>query len=243
MKFKDYYDLAYAAMLAAKIGAVYQPFNQTGFVAFVAEQKLDAKEFSQRQDLFADALEEYLPHEYTHALKILTVVLGPELQRPEGMFTEGWWLWPVGRFVERHVAQDFDLSVKFIGELTKRFTGEFAMRPLLTQDPARALAVTQSWSKDPNVHVRRLASECLRIRLPWAKKLTVALDYFVDYRLVLENLKHDETRFVQKSVGNNLNDLFKEDAAKAQSAIADWQANNPSQATLWIIKHALRNQK
>jgi len=29
-------------------------------------------------------------------------ILGPELKTSEGMFTHGWWLWPVGRYVEQH---------------------------------------------------------------------------------------------------------------------------------------------
>ena len=65
------------------------------------------------------------------------------------------------------------------------------------------------WSKDKNVHVRRLASEGVRISLPWSKKLYVVLSEFEDYKIILTNLKNDKSKFVQKSVGNNLNDLYK----------------------------------
>jgi 3-methyladenine DNA glycosylase AlkC len=47
------------------------------------------------------------------------------------MFTEGWWLWPVGRYVEKHGIDNTGISFSFIKELTKRFTGEYAIRPLL----------------------------------------------------------------------------------------------------------------
>lgn len=243
MKFKDYYDLPYAVMLAAKIGDVHPAFDQNGFAAFAKSQNLEEREFSQRQDILARAMAQYLPDDYAAALNILKDVLGPELAKDAGMFTEGWWLWPVGRYVTNRACENFDLSAAFIAELTKRFTGEFAMRPLLEAYPAQALNTAEAWSLDANVHVRRLASECLRIRLPWAKKSFVALEHFERYRRILGNLKHDASKFVQKSVANNLNDLYKEDAAKAQSIIDAWQNDAPSKATLWIIKHAMRNQK
>jgi 3-methyladenine DNA glycosylase AlkC len=159
------------------------------------------------------------------------------------MFTYGWWLWPVGRYVERHGVIDFQRSVDFIYELTKRFTGEFAMRPLIEKYPEESIAIVLTWSKDPNVHVRRLASECMRIRLPWAKKSLVALDYFKSYKQILTNLNADTEKFVQKSVGNNLNDLMKEEPAKAKEIISEWQKNSPSKETLWIIKHGLRSER
>ena len=75
---------------------------------------------------------------------------------------------------------------------------------------------------DPDVHVRRFASEGMRISLPWARKLTVALEYFQEYREILTQLKSAPEKFVQKSVGNNLNDLMKADPDKARSIISDW---------------------
>lgn len=133
--------------------------------------------------------------------------------------------------------------MEFIYELTKRFTGEFAVRPLIDKYPKEALKIILKWSKDKNVHVRRLASEGVRIRLPWAKKSLVALQEFRTYKKILTNLKSDPEKFVQKSVGNNLNDLMKEDPAKAMEIISGWRKNDPSKETLWIIKHGLRSQR
>ena len=63
------------------------------------------------------------------------------------------------------------------------------------------------------------------------------------YKKILTNLKSDPEKFVQKSVGNNLNDLMKENPAKAMEIISEWQKSNPSKETLWIIKHGLRSQR
>lgn len=243
MKFKDYYDAAYAQLLADKISPAYPKFNTSGFIAYVTEHIGDDKEFLARQDIIATALELFLTPSFADNLDILRQILGPELAKPEGMFSEGWWLWPVGRYVERHGSSDFSASMAFIYELTKRFTGEFAVRPLIEHNPEQALAIIESWSLDDNVHVRRLASEGLRVRLPWARKLYVALEYHDAYKRILTNLKNDPEKFVQKSVGNNLNDLYKEDPAKTLEIIEAWQNDDPGKATLWIIKHGLRSLK
>lgn len=242
MKFKDYYDNAYARFMADKISRVYAAFNADGFVAYVSAN-IDDKAFLARQDVFVDAFERYLTPAYKDNLTIFSQILGKELATSAGMFSEGWWLWPVGRYVERHGRENFELSMAFIYELTKRFTGEFAIRPLIAKYPQKALALIEKWSLDPNVHVRRLAGESLRIRLPWAKKMYVCLEYFEEYGRILSNLRHDPAKFVQKSVGNNLNDLYKEEPAKALQLITAWQNDKPSKATFWIIKHGLRNQK
>ena len=157
------------------------------------------------------------------------------------MFSEGWWLWPVGRYVEKYGIKNLKVSLGFIKELTKRFTGEYAIRPLLTNKPKETIREIIKWSKDKNVHVRRLASESVRISLPWSKKLYVAIDYFGDYKIILNNLKNDKSKFVQKSVGNNLNDLYKEFPEKANEIIREWGKNKLTKETEWIIKHGLRS--
>ena len=77
--------------------------------------------------------------------------------------------------------------------------------------------------------------------MPWAKKLTIALDEFESFKKILTNLKNDKEKFVQKSVGNNLNDLMKEAPQLANQIIDEWNTDNPSKETLWIIKHGKRS--
>ncbi len=240
-KLKDYYNADYVRLLAEKLQQVRPEFDRKGFVRRLV-RALDGKEFLERQDEIVDAFERFLGDDYTENITLFTDILGPELATEEGMFIHGWWLWPVGRYVERHGVKDFRTSMSFIYELTKRFTGEFAIRPLLTRYPKRTLRILKKWSKDKNVHVRRLASEGMRIRLPWAKKCLVALEEFESYKTILTNLRHDPSKFVQKSVGNNLNDLMKEAPLKAKEIIAGWERDSPSDATMWIIRHGHRGE-
>ena len=241
MKFKDYYTGECARLIADKLCAVDSSFDADAFVSDVERDLTSDPSFSARQDIFAAALEARLPQDYRRALQLLEQILGPPLEQAEGMFTHGWWLWPIGRYVERNALRDPDASLDFVRELTRRFTGEFAVRPLLAERPRETLSRMRDWAADPDVHVRRLASEGMRISLPWARKLTVALEYFDEYREILTQLKSAPEKFVQKSVGNNLNDLMKTDPEKAWLIIHTWEQDSPSPATRWIIKHGTRS--
>ena len=242
MKVKDYYNADCAALLSQKIKTVFSDFNEKAFIKYVDKNVAD-KEFSERMEVFANAFELYLTENYENNIKIFEQILGQELQQETGMFSEWWWLWPVGRYVERHGIRNVKISLDFIKELTKRFTGEYAIRPLLTHKPNETITTMVQWSKDENVHVRRLASEGVRISLPWSKKIYIAIDEFEQYKIILTNLKNDKSKFVQKSVGNNLNDLYKEFPEKANEIINEWKMNNPTKETMWIINHGLRSIK
>jgi 3-methyladenine DNA glycosylase AlkC len=242
MKVKDHYNGDCAKLLAAKIVNIYPEFDTKQFYNHV-RSNISEKEFHGRMDVFVDAFEKYLPKEYEQNIKIFEKIIGPELKQETGMFTEGWWLWPVGRYVERHGTKNVKVSLKFIKELTKRFTGEFAIRPLLESKTKETMKTMLKWSKDENVHVRRLASEGVRIALPWSKKLYNAVDDFENYKIILSNLKNDKSKFIQKSVGNNINDLYKEFPEKANEIIKEWKQDKPTKEAVWIINHGLRSTR
>lgn len=242
MKYKDYYNDDYILELSQKVHTVMPNFNKGLFVHDLVGQ-LDDKELFDRLDCIVDVMQKYMADDYSQNIEAFSHILGPELTKPEGMFNLGWWLWPIGRYVERCGNENWKLSLSFLKELTKHFTGEYAIRPLLKEHPKEVMDELIQWTTDDNVHVRRLASEGVRIRLPWSQKLMVALDEFERYAAILTNLKDDPERFVQKSVGNNLNDLYKEDPEKAELLISMWHESGQSKAQSWIIKHGRRNQK
>ena len=241
-KVKDYYDVTYLEELASKISAVTSEFNEKIFFE-LTKSTVESLEFNQRQELIAKALYEAFTVDYKQVLIIFKKILGKELRGNSGAFTEGWWLWPFGKYVEMYGDEYFEESIDFSKELTKRFTSEYCMRPLIKKYPEKSLEILRGWSKDEHERVRRLSSECLRIRLPWAKKLFTALEYFDEYFEILSNLKDDKDKYIQKSVANNLNDLYKEDADKFYFIIDAWKKESPSKECEWIIKHGSRNVK
>ena len=242
MKHKDYYNEEYIFSLSQKILLAMPEFDEKTFCRSLSG-RLDDKELFARLECIVDAMQESMMDDYSKNIQAFFDILGPELEKPEGMFRCGWWLWPIGRYVERHGNENWILSLSFLKELTKRFTGEYGVRPLLHEHPKEVMDELIKWTADKNVHVRRLASEGVRIRLPWSQKLFVALDEFERYTTILTNLKDDPEKFVQKSVGNNLNDLYKDAPEKADFIISQWEKTGKSKAQDWIIKHGKRNQK
>lgn len=241
-KLVEYYDYTFALKLSEKLKSADHLFRADLFLDYL-KNNLAEESFLQRQDLYVNALEMSLSGNYLKHLETFKKIWGPELKKETGMFTEGWWLWPMGRFIEKHGLKDEIATYDFLYDFTKRQTGEYAIRYLLVKDPLKTMNVLLKWSKDVNVHVRRLASEAVRIALPWSFKTTVALNHFNIYEKILTNLKDDKSKFIQKSVGNNLNDLYKHDPNLAFKVIDEWQKEALTDATKWIINHGLRSRK
>lgn len=239
-KVKDYYDIVYLEGLASKMSTATTHFNEQMFLELTTS-KIEELEFNQRQELIATALDQSFDLGYEQVLTVFKNILGTELRGNSGAFTEGWWLWPIGKYVELYGDEYFEESITFSKELTKRFTSEYCMRPLIKKYPEKSFEILKVWSVDEHERVRRLSSECLRIRLPWAKKLYTALDYFDDYVAILSNLKDDKDKYIQKSVANNLNDLYKESPDKFYFIIDTWEKETVSKECEWIIKHGSRN--
>lgn len=227
-----------AALLAEKIRKVHKKFDAENFIQDI-EREVVGRRYTERIEVIGDALKKYLPEKYTDALSILMNIIGPENEEETGMFTNFYWLMPVGKFVEKYGLDNFAESIKAIEEITKRNTGEYAIRPYARKYPTKTLAVCTKWAKSKNFHLRRLASEGLRPKLPWATKLDVWNDNPKPIFSILELLKEDEVKFVKKSVANHVRDWVKANPKEAKRLIADW-SKSKNEHTKWILKHAQR---
>lgn len=225
-------------MLASKISGIHKNFKSKQFVQSV-KQQVGGKTYTERVEIFADLLKEYLPEKYEDAIQILVQIMGPENEKETGMFTNFYWLLPVGKFIQKYGLQNFTLSIKAIEELTKRNTGEYAIRPFARKYPSKILAVCKRWAKSKNFHLRRLASEGLRPKLPWATKLDIWDAAPESVFEILEILKEDQVKFVKKSVANHLRDWVKVNQREAEKIISRW-AKSKNEHTKWILKHAQR---
>lgn len=227
-----------AVLLAEKIRAVYKKFNSKDFIRDTKKEVV-GKNYTQRVEIIADLLRNYLPSNYSDALEILIKILGPENKEETGMFTHFYWLLPVGKFVEKYGLADFKISLQAIEEITKRNTGEYAIRPYARKYPEKTLAVCSKWAKSKNFHLRRLSSEGLRPKLPWAPQLDVWNNNPKPIFAILELLKEDEVKFVKKSVANHVRDWMKVNPKAARSLINSW-SKSKNKDTQWILKHAQR---
>jgi len=239
-KHKEWFDRDLAQLLSQKISEVYPEFDRRGFVEDI-DRGVEKLELKARLSYFGDRFKYYLPEKYPQAIEILVSTLGEENSSETGMFTNFYWTMPIATFVEEYGLGHYTESVRAISEITKRSTGEFAIRPYLQAEPAKTLKIMQQWSLDDNFHLRRLASEGARPRLPWATKLTFLIEDPQPILPILENLQDDPIRFVQRSVANHLNDILKDNYDFGMNIIRDW-TKNPPKSRSWIVKHALRKQ-
>ena len=230
-----------AKLLADKINTVYKDFNSEKYIETIKRESKDLG-YTKRIELHADVLREYLPQSYPKAVKILVDILGEENPNETGMFTNFYWVMPIGKFVEKYGLDDFEVSIQAIEEITKRNTGEYAIRPYIRKYPQKTIKVMQKWSKSKNFHLRRLASEGSRPKLPWSTKLDTFVDNPEPVFKILENLMQDEVKFVQKSVANNLTDYLKVNKQITVQFISRYQKSD-NKNTQWIIKHAIRKIK
>lgn len=227
-----------ANLLSEKIMKVYSEFDKKNFIQDV-ENSVVEKTYTQRIAIIAELLKKYLPSEYDKALPILVSILGEENPNQTGMFTYYYWILPIGKFVQEYGLDHFDISIKAIEEITKRNTGEYAIRPYIRKYPNETIKVMRKWAKSPNFHLRRLASEGLRPKLPWASKLDTFLENPTPVFQILELLKEDEIMFVKKSVANHITDWIKVNKDAVTPLIESWKTSD-NENTKWIIKRATR---
>jgi len=234
----QYFGANLAELLSSKILDVYKEFNKKDYIQSISE-KCEDLTYTQRIELHADQLYRYLPSNFDEATKILVSILGEENPSETGMFKEFYWIMPIGKYIEKYGLEHFELSINAIEEITKRNTGEYAIRPYIRMYPAETLQRMTLWAQSENFHLRRLASEGLRPKLPWATKLDTFNDNPKPIFDILEMLMEDEVMFVKKSVANHLTDWLKVNKQPTIDFIQQW-SNSNNKHTQWIIKRATR---
>ncbi|MFI9388986.1 DNA alkylation repair protein [Kutzneria sp. NPDC052558] len=192
--------------------------------------ELAGASFSERGRLVRDALLADLPAAYGSFERAIRKAM----KDPD--FT-GWMIWPVTEAVAaRAVPGAFDQGLALVADLTSRLTGEFALRTFLDADLDRTLATALRWTESPDEHVRRLASEGTRPRLPWARRVAAIFDDPQSTVPILDALHRDPSPYVRRSVANHLNDISRSDPALAVDVATRWLTTD----TLPVVRHALR---
>ena len=238
-KLKLWFDKDLAKDLAKKISKVDPSFNGTSFIKSTSKQ-LAPLELKARVEVFADELYHHFDEDYEQAMDVLLKILGPENEEETGMFTEYYWIMPIAKFVEKYGLHNFKLSMVALEEITKRNTSEYAVRPFIEKDQKKMQKQLLKWSKNPNRHIRRLASEGIRPRLPWASKFDFYIEDPTPILPILNKLKADPSKYVQKSVANCINDIFKDNLEIGKGLVDEWLSDQPTKETKWIIKHSIR---
>ncbi len=238
-KLKDIFDSRLVREIGDSIATVERSFDTAGFVASALDGLADL-ELTPRAWHMAEALQKYLPQPFSRASSVLVASLGPELETTEDFGLALFRYLPHVFFVQKYGLEDFDAAMHAQYELTKRFSAESSIRAFLVRCPEATYARLVEWSKDPNAHVRRLVSEGTRPRLPWAPRLRAFQQDPRPVLALLEHLKDDPVRYVQRSVANSLNDIGKDHPEILVATCRRWSAG-ASDGRQWIVRHALRS--
>ncbi len=241
-KLKLYCNIELAMRLAEKFEG-YVPFNTKGFLDGL-EKELNALELRGRVYLMADRIHSAFGRELNPEARLDAVqsILGPPLEGEEGMFNYGYWLMPVAAYLERHCLATPEKTLEVMAELTKRHTGEYCIRPFIEEHYDYTMSKISEWSNSPNVHVRRLASEGIRPRLPWARKLERFINNPQPVLEILESYEHELSSFVCTSVGNNLGDIVKDNLDAVLPLLEKWLQSSAPKAR-WMVRHAVRTPR
>ena len=250
---KDAYSPSFVRDVAKRLSAACVDFDRAGFEASVLDATWPNLEFKGRMLRLAEGLDCALPHDFPAALTVVDAWIAgygdAERQGADRTTTTGFdallGLF-VPSFVERRAARDieahWDLAMEALARYTPHASAEFAVRPFLIHDQARALVHMLTWTQSPNEHVRRLASEGCRPRLPWAMSLPALKRDPTPLLPLLIALRDDPSEYVRRSVANNLNDLAKDHPAFVVELATEWLRDAPSAERRRLVKHALRTR-
>lgn len=227
---KQAYSREYIEKIAAAIQQQPANFDAAAFVHSVMADDWPQLELKQRMTRIRECIQQQLKLPYAEAIAVLTGVV-PQFGSYTAMcFPE---------FIEAYGLEDWDTSLPALALFTQYSSSEFAVRPFIEKDPQRMMAQLLQWASNDNQHVRRLASEGCRPRLPWASALPAFKQDPSPIWPILDELKCDPEDYVRRSVANNLNDISKDHPEQ----VLAWCRENIGQHphTDWIIKHGCRS--
>ena len=212
----------------------------------LASRGLQVLELKARAVQIADALQVTLPGDFEHAARALEAALAPPWpddrlgsDDPCRDGLEGWALWPVGEYTARCGLADPQRALQLLHALTQRFSAEFAIRPFIVAHPDLTFAALQRWSIDASAHVRRLASEGSRPRLPWGQRLQALVQDPSPTLPLLRALQDDPSAYVRRSVANHLNDIAKDHPQLVAQWLHEHLPDAPP-ARRALLRHASR---
>ncbi|MDY7079355.1 MAG: DNA alkylation repair protein [Chloroflexota bacterium] len=229
---KDLFNEQSVTGLAAAIQKEYPAFDSETFLARIFDAEWKARELKERMRHITTVLHDFLPSDYRTALDVL--------RRAAPLLTDyGFVRMVFPDFVEVYGLDDWEASIPALEAFTPLASAEFAIRPFIARYTERTMAQMFEWAQHEDPHVRRLASEGCRPRLPWAMALPAFKADPSPILPILERLKQDESESVRRSVANNLNDISKDNPDVTIRVLQRWQADGAEEIRR-ITSHALR---
>lgn len=226
---KEMFNKKYYQHLANTLSNVDKNFNSKLFLKDVTHD-MEPLSLNQRLRNTSIQLKKHLPADYKKSITILKKVAN---EMPTGYTAL---IYPDFVGLYGHDATEFSLEA--LAYFTSFGSSEFAIREYLKRNTKPTLRTMEKWAENKSEHIRRLASEGSRPRLPWSFKLDAIIKDPSLTQKILEKLNADDSLYVRKSVANHLNDFSKDHPEYMLNLVGKWDKKNKH--TAWIIKHACR---
>jgi len=233
---KDLYSPDFYYSFSNILAKVLPDLDKEHFQKSILDANWEQRELKERMKHTSAVLSHFFPKDFVKAAKIIeqliSVLAQSELKNKalELMF--------IPDYIENYGIEHLETSSKLFEIVTPLTSCEFAVRPFIIRYEEQMLIQMLQWSLHENHHVRRLASEGCRPRLPWA----IALHKFKKdpnpILPILENLKQDASEYVRRSVANNINDIAKDNLHITIEIAKKWKGRHPE--TDALVKHACR---
>jgi len=234
--FKDVYCPAFYDQLSGVLTKVLPEFDSVKFNQLIFNDHFAGYELKQRMHHTAEVLHHFMPADFGDAIVALKSIID-EL-REQGIKEQSIEFMFLPAYIEMYGLDDYNSAVDGFEFVTQYTSCEFAVRPFILRYSTQMLAQMLAWTKHESRHVRRLASEGSRPRLPWAMALPELKNDPAPLLPILTALMQDECEVVRRSVANNFNDIAKDNSDVVVRVATQWLGNN--ELTDKLIKHACR---
>ena len=233
---KNIYNQAFFDRFTSSVKEIISDFNTNSFLKEIYDTEWGNRELKQRMRHITYVFKNHLTDDFKHNVGIilkLIPVLGKNGFKPDNLefifFPD---------FIEIYGIDDYKTSVEAFETITQFVSCEFAVRPFIINNQKAMLNQMFDWSNHKHSMVRRLATEGCRPRLPWAMAIPSLKENPEPIISILENLKHDISESVRRSVANNLNDISKDNPQTVIDLVKKWKGVTKETDTL--SKHACR---
>lgn len=211
-------------------------FERKQFLKLIFTKEWEVLELKDRMKHIAVALHEFMPTDFSKAATILEKITNELLKNDGEKLGLEYMLLP--EYIEKYGIDHPERAMKAMETVTTLASCEFTIRPFILKYNKLIISQLKKWTKHENHHIRRLASEGSRPRLPWAMALPPLKKDPTPILPILEKLKNDPSEYVRRSVANNLNDIAKDNPEVVIQIAKKWKGI--SKETDWVIKHGSR---
>lgn len=238
---KNIYSREFFETLADLLNQVLSSFDKEQFLSDIYDAEWEGRELKDRMRHISNVLKQHLSGNYQESvnqlLELIAIVNNTKIGNEIPLAGLAFMFIP--DFIERNGIDDFDTSIYAMESITQFASCEFAVRPFIIKYESQMLDQMLSWANHKNEHVRRLASEGSRPRLPWAMALPSLKKDPSPILPILELLKGDESEYVRRSVANSVNDISKDNVDIVVGIAKKWIGK--TKEIDWVVKHACRS--